>query len=148
MENYVPAGVTNATLRVLEGEVELSISTNNEKGSDVTILNLGTNESAQLPIQVLYSVMTTSNQPACYMFIYHGLGSTTTPSNNSSVNNSQSSTSINGTEGTSSAVLLNSQVNWWSPLTKSVALVAQSFLSLVFGIPLVPTSSSSSTDAK
>lgn len=147
MENYVPAGVTNATLRVLEGEVELSISTNNDKGSDVTIVNLGTNESAQLPIQVLYSVMTTSNQPACYMFIYHGLGSTT-PSNNSSVNNSQSSTSINGTEGTSSSVLLNSQVNWWSPLTKSVALVAQSFLSLVYGIPLVPTSSSSSADAK
>jgi len=131
--------------------VELSISTNNDKGSEpVTILNLGTNDSAQLPIQVLYSVMTTSNQPACYMFIYHGLGSTTPSNNSSSINNSQSSSRLmNGTDGTnSSAVLLNSQVNWWSPLTKSVALVAQSFLSLVYGIPLVPTSSSSSTDAK
>ena len=122
MENYVPdsssTGLIEAWIQVLDGQVELLT----DDGSIVRIL--GSNDSAVLPLGAMHSVLTTSDRPACYMYTYfrnqdHSAG-LQPPANNSSIP--------------------SPTVHWLSPLTKSAALVGQSLLSLVFGVPLVPVS--------
>ena len=110
MDNYVPEGVSNATLQVLEGQVELAI----ENGTR-SILNV--NETASLPSSIMHTITTTSAIPACYMYTFVGVAtnSTTPPKD--------------GKEAPS--------VSLMTPFAKSLALVGQSLLNLVFGIPLV-----------
>lgn len=109
MDNYVPTGVTNATIQVLEGQVELSI----ENGSR-SILNA--NDSASLPSSVMHTITTTSSIPASYMYTFVGLSS-----NSSSLKNNKE----------------KPNVSLMTPFVKSLALVGQSLLNLVFGVPLV-----------
>lgn len=113
MDNYIPASVTNATLQVLEGQVELLF----ENGA-ATILDA--NDTAVLAPNVMYTVLTTSQNPACYMYTYTGLLT------------ANSTTSTRSKDGRAS--LWN---DLFMPFEKSLTLVAQSLLNLVFGIPLV-----------
>lgn len=109
MDNYVPEDVSNATLQVLEGQVELAI----ENGTK-SILN--TSDTASLPSNIMHTITTTSAVPACYMYTFVGLATNSTPSKN-------------GKE--------MPNVSLMTPFAKSLALVGQSLLNLVFGIPLV-----------
>lgn len=111
MDNYVPAGVTNASLQILEGQVELSI----ENGSR-SILNV--NDTATLPSSVMHTITTTSSIPASYMYTFVGLETTI------------NSSSLHGSKEQSDVSLI-------TPFVKSLALVGQSLLNLVFGVPLV-----------
>lgn len=111
MDNYVPAGVTNASLQILEGQVELSI----ENGSR-SILNV--NDTATLPSSVMHTITTTSSIPASYMYTFVGLETTI------------NSSSLHGSKE-------HSDVSLITPFVKSLALVGQSLLNLVFGVPLV-----------
>lgn len=111
MENYVPSGVTNATLFVLEGKVKLIFPGLLKNMS----LILKANESTPLPTSVLHTVKTISPTPACYMYTYMNLASVST----------------NSTEAEVTPSYL------FAPFAKSLALVGQSILNLVFGIPLV-----------
>jgi hypothetical protein len=118
MDNYVPAGVTNATIQVLEGQVELSI----ENG---TRSYLNVNDTASLPSSVMHRITTTSNIPACYMYTFVG-PSSDSPSANASSRNAKTPQSTT-----------HEDVSLMTPFAKSLALVGQSLLNLVFGIPLV-----------
>ena len=68
----------------------------------------------------MYTVLTTSQNPACYMYTYTGLLT------------ANSTTSTRSKDGRAS--LWN---DLFMPFEKSLTLVAQSLLNLVFGIPLV-----------
>lgn len=114
MDNYVPEGVTNATIQVLEGQVELSI----ENGTRLYLLNA--NDTASLPSGVMHRITTTSTVPACYMYTFIGPST----SSNAAHNNANKETS-------------HREVSLMTPFAKSLALVGQSILNLVFGIPLV-----------
>lgn len=127
MENYVPAGVSNASLRVLDGQVQVWSAVDdeeeghNDQGGTGTVLNV--NETVPLSAGAFYTVLTTSTRPACYMYTFHGEifnATSASPSEGGSVTGRQDN------------------VTWLSPLTKSAALVGQSLLSLLLGIPLVP----------
>jgi len=111
MENYVPAEVTNASLLVLEGKIELTFPGQLNNMS----LILKTNETTYLPSSVLHTVATISPSPACYMYTYMNLASVTSNSTDTDIKSS----------------------HLFAPFAKSLALVAQSILNLVFGIPLV-----------
>ena len=111
MENYVPAEVTNASLLVVEGKIELTFPGQLNNMS----LILKTNETTYLPSSVLHTVTTISPSPACYMYTYMNLAS---------VNSNLTDTDIKSS-------------HLFAPFAKSLALVAQSILNLVFGIPLV-----------
>ncbi|KZS07639.1 Gamma-glutamyl carboxylase [Daphnia magna] len=117
MDNYVPEGVTNATIQVLEGQVELSI----ENGTRSYLLNA--NDTASLPSRVMHKITTTSTVPACYMYTFIG-PATASESGNARRNNAKKETS-------------HRDVSLMTPFAKSLALVGQSILNLVFGIPLV-----------
>lgn len=111
MENYIPADVHNASIQVLDGQVELSL----ENSDDRPVL--GANDAAQLPSGMLHFVKTISPRPACYMYTYFGL--------NATLEKRQAiSQSIDG-------------VSILTPFSKSLGLVGQSLLNLVFGTPLV-----------
>ena len=109
MENYVPLDVMNATIQVLEGQVELAV----ENGTR-HLLNVGNVSS--LPSNVMHTVTTTSSFPACYMYTFVGQQSNSTVPENDKK---------------------NANVTVMTPFAKSFALVGQSLLNLVFGIPLV-----------
>lgn len=117
MDNYVPEGVTNATIQVLEGQVELSI----ENGTQSYLLNA--NDTASLPSRVMHKITTTSTVPACYMYTFIG-PATASESGNARRNSAKKETS-------------HRDVSLMTPFAKSLALVGQSILNLVFGIPLV-----------
>ena len=85
-----------------------------EDGGPPTIL--GVNDTAVLPLGVMHTVSTKSQHPACYMYTYIGMA------------------------GTNSTLAQEKEVTWnhlLIPFEKSLVLVGQSILSLVFGIPLV-----------
>ena len=81
---------------------------------------LDANDTAVLAPNVMYTVLTTSQNPACYMYTYTGLLT------------ANSTTSTRSKDGRAS--LWN---DLFMPFEKSLTLVAQSLLNLVFGIPLV-----------
>jgi vitamin K-dependent gamma-carboxylase len=114
MENWIPADVANASLYVLDGKVDVSF----ENGSR---LALKTNETTILPTDGTHVVHTRSSKPACYMYTYMGLRA------------DNETTTQNDVQDNDSVWL-----DLWSPYKKSIGLVSQSILSLVFGIPLVP----------
>lgn len=109
MENYIPNDVKNASIQVLEGQVELSFENSGYRST------LSANDSSPLPSGVLHLVKTTSPRPACYMYTYFGLNATVEKDDTTQLD--------------AFSVL--------TPLSKSLGLVGQSLLNLVFGIPLV-----------
>ena len=110
MENYIPSDVNNASIQVLGGQVELSF----ENGDNEVVLNA--NDLSQLPSGVLHRIKTISPRPACYMYTYFGL---------------------NATLAKRDSVKSITEFTLLTPFSKSLGLVGQSLLNLVFGIPLV-----------
>lgn len=115
MENYIPNDVHNASIQVLDGQVQLSLE-NGGGGGDRFAVVLGANESSPLPSGTLHHVKTISSRPACYMYTYFGL---------------------NATAETDSHRQFAEGFSILTPFSKSLGLVGQSLLNLVFGIPLV-----------
>jgi len=110
--------------------VELSY----ENGA-ATMLNV--NDTAVLASNVMYTVSTTSETPACYMYTY--IGSLT--SNSTASARLKDGSPAGGGGGADPAATAATAVSSWNellmPFEKSLTLVAQSLLNLVFGIPLV-----------
>lgn len=110
MDNYIPTGVSNATVQILEGQVELSV----ENGAPSLVLNA--NDTAPLPTSTMHTITTTSPVPASYMYTFIGGAS------NHSASDDKKAVG---------------DVSLMTPFAKSLALVGQSLLNLFFGIPLV-----------
>lgn len=109
MDNYIPTGVSNATVQILEGQVELSV----ENGARLV---LNANDTAPLPTSTMHTITTTSPFPASYMYTFIGVAS------NHSASDDKKAVG---------------DVSLMTPFVKSLALVGQSLLNLFFGIPLV-----------
>lgn len=116
MDNYVPTGVTNATVQILGGQVELSL-----ENGDRLVLNA--NDTAPLPTSSMHTIRTTSSVPASYMYTFVGL----------------SKVNASGAGGGDVLKKPMGRVTLMTPFVKSLALVGQSLLNLLFGIPLVAT---------
>lgn len=64
LENYVQPDLTNTTLTVLNGKVIVELVDDNKN------ITLGVNETAQIPPGKFHNVLTISETPSCYMYIY------------------------------------------------------------------------------